>query len=82
MTEEIGTSRNVQHHHYSCLWPVGRLGGLFCGASLVVIGAVCLSSNLGLISEEWWEIVIPVLLIGWGAAIVFGSRSDEKEMGR
>ncbi len=76
MTEEIATSRNVQHRYYSC-WPVGRLGGLYCGASLVVIGAVCLASNLELISEEWWEIVIPVLLIGWGAAIVFGSRSDE-----
>ena len=49
MTEEIGTSRNVQHHYYSGLWPVGRLGGLFCGASLVVIGAVCLSTNLKLI---------------------------------
>ncbi len=80
MTEEIVTSRNVQHHYYSCLWPVGRLGGLFCGASLVAIGAVWLASNLELISQEWWEIVIPVLLIGWGAAIVFGSRSDEKEM--
>ncbi len=82
MTEEISTSRIVQHHYYSCLWPVGRWGGLFCGASLVGIGAVCLSSNLELISEEWWEIVIPVLLIGWGAAIVFGSRSDDWEMGR
>ena len=81
MTEEIGTSRNVQHHYYSCLWPVGRFRGLFCGTSLVVIGAACLATNLELISEEWWEIVIPVLLIGWGAAVVFGSRSDEKEVG-
>ena len=82
MSEEINTSRNVQHHYYSSCGPVGRWGGLFCGASLVLIGALWLSTNLELISEEWWEIVIPVLLIGWGAAIVFGSRSDDWEMGR
>ncbi len=81
MTEEIGTTRNVQHRYYTCFWPVGRWGVTFCGTALVVIGAACLATNLELISEEWWEIVIPVLLIGWGAAIVFGSRSDEKELG-
>ena len=81
MTEEISTTRNVQHHYYTCFWPVGRWGVPFCGTALVVIGAAWLATNLELISEEWWEIVIPVLLIGWGAAIVFGSRSDGKEVG-
>ena len=77
MTEETGISRNVEHRYYTCFWPVGRPGILFCGTALVLVGAVWLASNLELISEEWWEVVMPVLLIGWGAAIVFGSRSDE-----
>ncbi len=77
MTEETGRSQSVQHHYYTCFPPVGPWGVLFCGTALVVIGAAWLSSNLGLISEDWWEVAIPVLLIGWGGAILFGSRSDD-----
>ena len=60
MTDETGNSRSVQQHYYTCFWPVGRPGVLFCGTALVVIGAAWLATNLELITEEWWEIVIPV----------------------
>lgn len=74
MNEESTVSRNEQHHYYFCCWPPGRSGWLFCGSALILVGAVWLASNLGWVTEDWWSLVLPVLLAGWGIAILAHER--------
>ena len=74
MMEQQQTDRQVHHNYYWCCWPTGQWGALFWGGALVVIGLTWLMSNLGVISEDWWELVIPTLFIGWGIAILSSRR--------
>lgn len=60
--------------YYVCCGPQGRLGISFCGISLVVIGTLWLLSNLGVFSYDWWDFLLPVLLIGWGLVHLISSR--------
>ncbi len=53
---------------------MGRRGSVFWGIALVVLGVVWLLSNLGIVPENWWELILPVLLVAWGVAIWLGSR--------
>ncbi len=67
--------KEVHHYHGSwcCLAPWSRRGAIICGAALIIFGGVWLLSSLGLITEEWWEMAVPLLLVVWGLAVVAGS---------
>ncbi len=55
------------------LWGNGTLG-LDLLWILVVIGVAWLLSTLGILPENWWGIVLPLLLIVWGVGIWLGGR--------
>ncbi|NIR46972.1 hypothetical protein GWO43_00615 [candidate division KSB1 bacterium] len=69
--------RSDSQIYHICCWPVGRTGLSFCGIALIVIGFVWLLSNVGLLADFWWEILLPLLLIGWGMSQVLTARKTE-----
>jgi hypothetical protein len=77
MTTNEG-KQNVHHYYYGwCCPPVtsGHRGGaLLCGAALIILGGAWLASNLGLITEDWWQIAVPLLLVAWGVGVLLAGR--------
>ncbi len=61
-------------HCCCCCGAMGRWGPIFWGLMLVLVGVVWLLSNLGILPENWWGVVFPLLLIAWGIMIWLGSR--------
>ncbi len=53
---------------------MGRWGPIFCGLTLVLLGVGWLLGNLGVLPENWWGVVLPLLLIVWGVLIWVGGR--------
>lgn len=76
MATQEESEREVHHHVYGCpcCGPTGRWGAIFWGWALAAVGGVWLLSNLGVITEDWWEVVIPILIIGWGVATLLSAR--------
>ena len=74
---ENSDSRNrvVEHQYVGCsCWPYGnRLGGLFWGMALLMIGGVWLVANV-LDLEDWGDWLVPTLFVAWGAVLLFGLR--------
>jgi len=48
-----------------CGFP-NKFGVLFCGAVTFLVGSLWLMENLGVIPNDWWEFVLPTILISWG----------------
>ena len=46
------------------------LGALFCGVVIFSIGSLWLMENLGMIPDNWWEYVLPAILISWGLSYI------------
>jgi len=44
------------------------------GVALVVVGAIFLLKNLGVISGASWDIIWPLILVVAGAAMIFKKR--------
>ncbi len=73
MTTETEIRQRDERSYFGCFlgfWPTRRWAVAFCGSAWIVIGASWLLSNLGWLSDASWEVVVPVLLIGWGAVIL------------
>ncbi len=79
MAGEERTEREV-HRYYGCPWcgPSGKWGVSFCGWVMVAIGFAWLLSNLEVIPADWWGILLPVLIIGWGIAILGAARKSRQ----
>jgi hypothetical protein len=45
---------------------------------MVAIGAAWLLGNLEIIPADWWGILLPVLIIGWGIAILGAARKSRQ----
>ena len=52
-----------------------RRATLFWGFILILLGAILLLQNLGIITVNLWSIFIPVLIIAFGVWILWGSLS-------
>ncbi|MFQ6114157.1 MAG: LiaI-LiaF-like domain-containing protein [bacterium] len=76
MNEENKTERVIYERHFGwcCCAPIGRLGVLFWGFALMIVGFVWLLSNYGLIPGDWWRVLFPLLLIGLGFFYLLSTR--------
>lgn len=76
MTVDSSARQEAHRCHCWCCGAMGRWGSVFCGLTLVLLGVAWLLSNLGVLPEDWWGMVLPLLLIAWGVVIWLGSRGS------
>ncbi len=75
-----GDAVRQQVYGWCCCGPIGRLGALFWGVALMVIGFVWLLGNFDIIPSDWWRVLFPLLLIGLGAVYLFSmQRYDSRQ---
>ncbi len=76
MVGEERSERKADRYVYvcPCCGPTGRRWGIFWGFLLTAIGAVLLLDNLEVIPWDWWDFLIPLLLVAWGINILWRTR--------
>ncbi len=69
--------KNRNQYWFCCL--PGPQWLLFCGISSVLIGALWLLQEAGILYEDIWDFVLPIILIVWGTAYIINHfRASEK----
>jgi len=74
-TKQAGQMRH-QVYRWCCCVPLSRRGVIFWALALILVGCLWLLSNLDLISNDWWGIFFPLILIGLGFIYLLTSREQ------
>lgn len=52
---------------------------MFWGVLLILAGLILLGSKLHFIPGDFWDYLWPLVLIAWGAKVIFDRRSGHKD---